>query len=207
MLSGFGHADYVRDMTLHGLRTLLGRRFVDYIRPKLLYRLREYDAPVTSNTEVPNGDTSGSSAFAAANSPKDADAAATPLAAVESSARADLYGRGFTYAHRLAFEYDDYDPAAADEFESQTGCNCRCSDGKGHDCSVDGSDIWEGLFDGGGNKEEELGCCRSDCMSLDRSIDTLKAAIARLEFEVVVFGSVHRGRPLWVSKPMCSHCF
>lgn len=196
MLSGHGHADYVRDMALHGLRTLLGRRFVDYVRPKHLYRLREYDASVPSNEAVPIGDSEESSA-------KDAGASATPLAAVEASGRADLYGRGFTYAHLLPFEYDDYDPEGAGEFESQSGCPCRCSNGR-DDCGVDGSDVWEGIFGGRGDYEEEPGCRCQDSLSMDRSIDTLKAAIVKREFEVVIFGSVHRGRPLWVSRSMCS---
>ena len=161
MLSGFGHSDYVRDMALHGLRLRLGSRFVDHVRPRHLYRLRDYDAPSISELRD-----------SAKNSADADDRQAIPLAAVEATARAGLYGRGFTFAHRLPFAHDDY-----------------CEDAR-TGASHESSDLWADLFGKHGGpalskmKAQDVG----NGASLDRSEATLRAAIARRDFDVIIFG-------------------
>jgi hypothetical protein len=132
-----------------------------------------------------------------------------PLAAVEATARAGLYGRGFTFAHRLPFEHDDYDPAAASDFGSLgsgSGISSGSSSGSSSDeDGDDSSDVWAGLFDKQGGPPEWPSSSRGHGASLDRSEAALCAALARRDFDVVVFGSVHRGRPLWVYFRSCNY--
>jgi len=72
ILSSHPDPDYQRDLLIHGLRTRLGARAVDFVRPPHLY------APAPGSDDVAG--TTANSHF---------------------KANEDLYGYGFTYAHRL----------------------------------------------------------------------------------------------------------
>lgn len=89
-------------------------RLCEWVRPRHVYRLREYDVPrrptgdtaehkSTGDTaeHESTGDTAEVATFA--DAPLKAKAAGvTPLVEEEESARAGLYGNGFSYAHRSA---------------------------------------------------------------------------------------------------------
>eukprot|EP00613_Pedinella_sp_CCMP2098_P076496 CAMPEP_0171935478 /NCGR_PEP_ID=MMETSP0993-20121228/32950_1 /TAXON_ID=483369 /ORGANISM="non described non described, Strain CCMP2098" /LENGTH=684 /DNA_ID=CAMNT_0012576405 /DNA_START=241 /DNA_END=2295 /DNA_ORIENTATION=+ len=90
LLSGHGDADYVRDMTLHGFRKILGARLVDSVRPRHLYRLRDYDTLVQHQSSA---------------GVREERTAVT----AETEARSKLYGLGFSFAHHLPYDYDYYD--------------------------------------------------------------------------------------------------
>lgn len=139
-LGSHGGPDYSRDMALHGLRSLLGNRLVDRVRPRHLYRLKDYDLPQPAPPGV------------------------VPLAEAEARARAGLYGEGFTFAHHLPIVHDDY------MYEAESGAG------------NDGRD-WAG----GGSKH-----------SVDRTEERVRGDLRAGRFDLVVYGSVHRGRPFWV---------
>jgi hypothetical protein len=103
------------------------------------------------------------------------------------AARSSLYGLGFTFAHRLPYDYDYYD---SDDDE-----DARDDDG----ASDDGNDHESNEEDGSANTNTvgRKARRRSSGSNVRRSEKALKSAIAKREFSMVVYGNVHRGRPLW----------
>jgi|MDSY01.2.fsa_nt_gb hypothetical protein len=144
MLCGHSKADYVRDTLLHGLRRLLGRRFVDFVRPKHLYKEPEFSVENTTSSSPPG----------------------------ELASRSQIYGNGFSFALHLV---DSFYDALDDDSDSATITSTKPE--------ANGRFAFEtrGEF-------------------INRHEETLRQQIAAgpgEEFDLVIFGSIFRGRPLW----------
>lgn len=137
MLCGHGQADYVRDNLLHGLRRLLGRRFVDFIRPKHLYKSPEFTG-LDFSAELPE----------------------------ELATRSHIYGGGFSYALHLTDSLYD---------SVEDGTTEAAREGDTFSFETRGNFI---------NRDEE---------TLRRQISSGPGTY----FDLIIYGSVHRGRPLW----------